>query len=65
MFSLKEILGSFRRGPVGLRTCPRCGSSVVRSRTALEGWMLPVKYVCKNCGYEGFVALEEEREAEP
>jgi hypothetical protein len=31
----------------------------------MEGGILPVKYVCKNCGYEGFVALEEEHEAEP
>jgi len=24
-----------------------------------------VKYICKSCGYEGFVALEEEHKAGP
>src|SRR5207244_13552423 len=65
MSSLKEVLGSFRRGPTVLRACPQCGSTVVRSRMPLEGSMLPVTYVCRDCGYHGVVAFEEEREAEP
>lgn len=34
---------------------------------SLDGWVLPVKYVCSKCGYIGFVAVEEEtvKSAEP
>ena len=29
--------------------------------TALGGWLLPQDYYCKNCGYRGFVYLEDRR----
>ncbi|HZY95295.1 MAG TPA: hypothetical protein VFE98_10660 [Candidatus Bathyarchaeia archaeon] len=31
-----------------------------RSKAPLEGWMLPVKYVCTKCNYSGFLAMEND-----
>ncbi len=64
MSNLREVLGSIRRGGRARLECPRCGDIVRRSRTPLEGWILPVRYVCDKCGYSGFLAVEEGHESE-
>ncbi|HVH14952.1 MAG TPA: hypothetical protein VNA15_04455 [Candidatus Angelobacter sp.] len=60
MSALLDVLRSIRRGEQGSLSCPQCGSTVKRSRAPLEGWILPIRYVCDKCGYSGFLALEEE-----
>ena len=59
--ALLEVLRSIRRSEQGPLSCPQCGANVKRSRGPLEGWILPIRYVCDKCGYSGFLALEEER----
>jgi predicted RNA-binding Zn-ribbon protein involved in translation (DUF1610 family) len=71
---LRDVLRSIRRGSQGVLFCPKCGGAVRSSREpgrgygltpqALDGWVLPTKYVCNKCGYSGFIALEEEAEIE-
>jgi len=62
MSVLLEVLRSIRRGGKTLLACPKCGATVQRSRTPLEGWILPARYICPNCGYAGFLAIEAEQQ---
>ena len=59
MASLIDVLRSIRRRAKGPLACPVCGEIVRRSRQPLEGWILPVRYMCGKCGYSGFLAMEE------
>jgi len=45
--------------------CPVCGSGSLTYAGAMAGWTFPnanvaQRYICKNCGYEGSVALTVE-----
>ncbi len=45
--------------------CPVCGSGSLTYAGAMAGWTFPginaaERYICKNCGYEGSVALTVE-----
>ena len=41
--------------------CPRCGSRKIRRLSAFSGWLLPLQYVCEECGYVGVPISVEER----
>jgi predicted RNA-binding Zn-ribbon protein involved in translation (DUF1610 family) len=60
MAVLIDVFKSMRRGKKAIPSCPQCGGLVRRSRAPLEGWILPVRYVCEKCGYSGFLTMEEE-----
>ncbi|TMI67116.1 hypothetical protein E6H16_04325 [Candidatus Bathyarchaeota archaeon] len=62
--TLREVLGMMKRGQKSPLTCPVCGSRVRRTRSQLEGWILPEKYYCDACKYIGFIALERDPEEE-
>ena len=53
-----------KRGQKNPLTCPVCGSGVRRTRSSLEGWVLPERYYCDACKYVGFLALERDPEEE-
>ncbi|MEM3577348.1 MAG: hypothetical protein QXX51_02710 [Candidatus Bathyarchaeia archaeon] len=60
--NLKEVFGSLkRRGPTKIY-CPRCGSPNIRLSSSLDYWLTPKKYVCENCGYNGPIVMELEKE---
>jgi len=42
------------------KLCINCLSPLEKG-TTLGGWLLPQDYYCKNCGYRGFVYLEDRR----
>jgi transposase-like protein len=58
---LLNILGSLNRRKVDQFICPRCNSLNIGSDGFLEGWLLPNRFVCKDCGYSGFMVVELER----
>ncbi len=60
MSAIFEVLGSIRKRTKNRLECPNCGEPVHRSRAPLEGWIMPVRYVCDKCGYSGFLAMEGE-----
>jgi hypothetical protein len=51
-----------RRNPTKLVTklCVNCLTPLVRG-SELGGWLVPQDYFCKNCGYKGYVYLEDRR----
>jgi transposase-like protein len=58
---LLNILRSLNRRKVDRFVCPRCNSLNIGSNGFLEGWLLPNHFVCKDCGYSGFMVVELER----
>lgn len=59
MSVILDVIKSIRRGDRNPLYCPNCGEMVKRSQAPLEGWILPIRYLCEKCGYSGFLALEE------
>jgi len=61
----KEFLGLLKRlkhrGKT-LKVCPICGSTNIRLSSKFDGWLTPIQYVCKDCGYKGPIILELEEE---
>ena len=49
-----------KRGQKSPLACPVCGSRVRKTRSQLEGWILPERYCCDDCKYIGFLALERD-----
>jgi len=45
---------------VKIRVCPVCLSPRIRRSSSFDGWLIPVTYVCEECGYRGPVYLEIE-----
>lgn len=59
-----DILKDARHSPPKPVFCPKCESSKMRSSESYG--ILPQKFVCEDCGYEGNIVLElEEEDPEP
>ncbi len=41
------------------KICPRCLKEL-KNTSNLGGWLLPQEYICRSCGYQGSVALEDD-----
>jgi len=44
--------------------CPKCGDPGIRLLSRFNFWLLPERYVCERCGYQGPIVLEMEEETE-
>jgi predicted RNA-binding Zn-ribbon protein involved in translation (DUF1610 family) len=42
--------------------CPKCGSPKIHQSTTFNYWITPTKYTCDNCGYNGPIIMELEKE---
>jgi C4-type Zn-finger protein len=40
--------------------CPCCGSPRLRLVSGVDFWLNPGKRVCLDCGYRGFIVMENE-----
>jgi hypothetical protein len=52
-----------RRNPTKLtkKLCVNCLNPLDKG-SELGGWLVPQDYYCRNCGYKGYVYLEDRRE---
>jgi predicted RNA-binding Zn-ribbon protein involved in translation (DUF1610 family) len=62
MGELFNTIRNLKRDQHHLRICPKCGSAKIREVSSLGGWILPSRYVCDDCGYDGYLLLELEKE---
>ncbi|MFB0543826.1 MAG: hypothetical protein ACETVR_03495 [Candidatus Bathyarchaeia archaeon] len=65
MKRLKGTLEALRRVKnrgTRLRVCPSCGKSNIRPEGSLGFGVLPVIYICKDCGYRGHLIIEVDKE---
>jgi predicted RNA-binding Zn-ribbon protein involved in translation (DUF1610 family) len=58
----REALGKIRHGSLKPVFCPRCGSSEMKQQPTFG--ILPPKWRCDKCGYEGVIVMELEPEDE-
>jgi len=54
---LKDTVSSVRKKSIGIKVCPRCGSTDVRY-TTLTGYISQPTYVCDSCGFRSSIFLE-------
>ncbi len=53
---LRETLGKVRHRKPQPVFCPRCGSSNMKQSPSFG--LLPIKWLCNACGYEGTLVVE-------
>jgi hypothetical protein len=64
--NLRDTLKNLKHAPPTPRLCPKCHSPKIQLSTRFDGWLLPLQYVCQQCGYKGPIILElEKTEQEP
>ncbi|MEM2975226.1 MAG: hypothetical protein QXE76_02395 [Candidatus Bathyarchaeia archaeon] len=59
---LRNILKRLKHRNITIKYCPKCGSPKLRLSSKWDGWLLPPKYICQNCGYKGPIYLELEED---
>ena len=54
-----------RRSPFApaKKLCPKC-LAPLQGGGGLGGWLIPMNYYCKKCGYSGTVFIEQEQQPE-
>lgn len=60
---LTFILKHMRRREIRPKICPNCGSRNIHKVHSFE-WLFPSKYLCEECGYEGYIVLEISKDEE-
>ena len=60
--SLVEVLRNLKRDGVRPKICPKCGSQRVSFLSKYDLWLFPEQYVCKDCGYQGSLFIELEKD---
>ncbi|MEM1990873.1 MAG: hypothetical protein QW782_09635 [Candidatus Bathyarchaeia archaeon] len=60
--SFSRVLHGFKwgspRSENRVLVCPRCESRNIALSSRFDAWLMPKRYVCKDCGYIGPIALE-------
>lgn len=58
---VRDILRSLKHRKPSKIYCPRCASPKIHVSSGFDYWLVPVKYVCDNCGYVGPIVMELEK----
>jgi len=59
---LREVVRELKHRNETQKYCPRCGSPKLKLASGADFWLTPGKFVCKDCGYNGFIVMEKEEE---
>jgi len=59
-----DVLKSLKRDHRSQIYCPRCGSAKIHTEAGLYKSLAPRKYKCEECGYNGPIIMELEKEEE-
>jgi len=62
--NVREVFKSLKRRKPSTIYCPKCCSPKIRLSSSLDIWLTPKKYICQNCGYNGPIIMELEKEEE-
>jgi predicted RNA-binding Zn-ribbon protein involved in translation (DUF1610 family) len=60
--NIREVLRTLKHDKPSKTYCPRCGSPDIHLLSTLYYGLFPKKYVCENCGYNGPIVMELEKE---
>jgi len=56
---LIKVLRELKRKKQCIVACPKCGGDKVHRSSVFNGWVIPTRYVCDECGYSGHIILEK------
>ena len=59
---IRDVLKSLKHRKPSKVYCPKCASPNIHVSSGFDYWLVPVKYVCDNCGYTGPMIMELEKE---
>jgi predicted RNA-binding Zn-ribbon protein involved in translation (DUF1610 family) len=59
---IREVLKTLKRRRPSKIYCPKCGAAGIHLSSSLDYWLTPKKYVCDDCGYNGPIVMELEKE---
>jgi predicted RNA-binding Zn-ribbon protein involved in translation (DUF1610 family) len=62
---IAETLRNLKHKKSGFQLCPKCGSPSILGVGSLDGWLLPTKFTCEDCGYSGYLLMELDESKEP
>ncbi len=60
--TIREVLKTAKHRRPSRIYCPRCASPKIHLSSSLDMWLTPRKYVCDDCGYNGSIVMELEKE---
>jgi hypothetical protein len=60
----REIFKTVKHRKPSQIFCPRCASPKIHLHSGLDLWLTPQSYICENCGYNGILVMELEKEEE-
>lgn len=60
----REIFTSLKHRKSAKKYCPKCGDPKIGLWSKSDLWLLPERYVCERCGYQGPIVLEMEEETQ-
>jgi len=60
--NVREVFKMLRHRKPSKIYCPKCGSQRIHLSSSLDFWLTPKKYVCDECGYNGPIVMEIEKE---
>jgi predicted RNA-binding Zn-ribbon protein involved in translation (DUF1610 family) len=57
--SIKDIFKNLKYKKKYELRCPECGSKNIYKLFSMQ-WLAPSPYICKDCGYTGYILIEFE-----
>jgi transposase-like protein len=60
--SIRDVMKSLKHRRPSKIYCPRCASSNIHLFSNLDYWLVPKRYVCEDCGYNGPIVMELEKD---
>jgi transposase-like protein len=60
----REIFKTVKHRKPSQIFCPRCASPKIHLHSGLDLWLTPQSYICEDCGYNGILVMELEKEEE-
>jgi len=62
--NIREVFNTLKHRKPTAIYCPRCASPKINLSSSFDIWLMPKKYLCKECGYLGPIVMELEKEEE-
>ncbi|MGD6809045.1 MAG: hypothetical protein ACQCN3_05030 [Candidatus Bathyarchaeia archaeon] len=60
--SFREVFKTVKHRKPTQIFCPRCASPKIHLSSGLDLWLTPKSYICDECGYNGLIVMELEKE---
>jgi predicted RNA-binding Zn-ribbon protein involved in translation (DUF1610 family) len=59
---VRDMLRTIKHRRPSKMYCPKCASPNIHTSKSFDYWLFPAKYVCEDCGYDGPIFMELEKD---